>query len=843
MMKHLRSKSKAIVALVLVLTIAVTLVALPAVSAQPTKKTYAYIGAVPNPVGKGQQVLLHIGITDYLTIATDGWEGLWVSIEKPDNTTEKIENIKTDSTGGTGRSYTPDQEGTYYLQTHFPEQVYNWTTPPIFDPTLSGPVTYLASTSEKLALVVQQEAIPYYPASPLPTEYWSRPIDAQLREWYKIAGSWLTAPPNLFAPYNDGPESAHILWAKPLIRGGLSGGDTGEQAHDCGDAYRGRWQSPIIMEGVVYYRRFPSSFFAPLVPEMGTVAVDLHTGEELWVKPNLQLAFGQTLYFSSMNMHGTFSYLWETVGNTWNAYEPSTGDWVYTMQNVPSGTMLYGPDGEILIYSVDLANGFMTMWNSTNIPATRAMPSTEGMFGFTYYTWAPEGKTMNLTGSVPATPTNPGGVAGYQWNVSIPTGLPGGVAWVLEDRIIGSNVGVGELGVRAPPELVFWGISTKPGDEGTLLFNETWTTPTDVVIGHVATSLEDEVFVLWVKETREHYGFSLDTGKYLWGPTEPQYYLDSIEDTPQNSRLIADGKFYSASVSGIAYCYDVKNGTLLWTYEAADPYQEILWANNWWLRPLFVTDGKIYLGHSEHSAIDPKPRGAPFICLDATTGDEIFRIDGAFRSTRWGGRAIIGDSIIATQDTYDQNVYAIGMGPSATTVTAPDTVLPLGTGVMIKGTVTDVSPGTKEPALTARFPNGVPAIADEDMSEWMLYVYKQFAVPMDVTGVLVYLDAVDPNGNFTNIGTTTSDMSGMFKKMWTPETEGEYTIIATFAGSKSYYASYAETAIGVGPAPPEAPPPPPEEPAYTAIDLAIIAAIVVVAILVLYTLYTVRKRH
>ena len=98
MMKHLRSKSKAIVALVLVLTIAVTLVALPAVSAQPTKKTYAYIGAVPNPVGKGQQVLLHIGITDYLTIATDGWEGLWVSIEKPDNTTEKIENIKTDST-------------------------------------------------------------------------------------------------------------------------------------------------------------------------------------------------------------------------------------------------------------------------------------------------------------------------------------------------------------------------------------------------------------------------------------------------------------------------------------------------------------------------------------------------------------------------------------------------------------------------------------------------------------------------------------------------------------------------------------------------------------------------
>jgi len=33
--------------------------------------------------------------------------------------------------------------------------------------------------------------------------------------------------------------------------------------------------------------------------------------------------------------------------------------------------------------------------------------------------------------------------------------------------------------------------------------------------------------------------------------------------------------------------------------------------------------------------------------------------------------------------------------------------------------------------------------------------------------------------------------------MWTQEIEGKYTIIATFEGSKAYYASYAETSIGV----------------------------------------------
>jgi hypothetical protein len=33
--------------------------------------------------------------------------------------------------------------------------------------------------------------------------------------------------------------------------------------------------------------------------------------------------------------------------------------------------------------------------------------------------------------------------------------------------------------------------------------------------------------------------------------------------------------------------------------------------------------------------------------------------------------------------------------------------------------------------------------------------------------------------------------------MWEPPVPGEYTIIATFAGTASYYGSYAETAMGV----------------------------------------------
>ena len=71
----------------------------------------------------------------------------------------------------------------------------------------------------------------------------------------------------------------------------------------------------------------------------------------------------------------------------------------------------------------------------------------------------------------------------------------------------------------------------------------------------------------------------------------------------------------------------------------------------------------------------------------------------------------------------------------------------------------------------------------------MKYVYMQFARPTDATGVEVTLDTIDPNGNYLHIGNTTSDASGMYSYQWTPEIPGKYTVIATFAGTDSYYAS------------------------------------------------------
>jgi hypothetical protein len=385
-----------------------------------------------------------------------------------------------------------------------------------------------------------------------------------------------------------------------------------------------------------------------------------------------------------------------------------------------------------------------------------------------------------------------------------------------------------------------------------LLFDNTWKAPSyweegsltvnGSAAGWTDWSQEDMVGVMWIRESREHYGFSLESGKNLWGPTEPQYYLDSVEDTPFDVRNIAYGKLYCASVSGIVYCYDVQTGERLWTYEANDPYSEILWANNWWLKTVCITDGKIYVGHCEHSPIDPRPRGAPFVCLNATTGEVIWRVNGMFRQTRWGGKGLIGDSIIATQDTYDQRIYAIGKGPTATTITAPDTVQPLGKPVIVKGMVTDISPGTEEYARTARFPNGVPAVCDANMSEWMLYVYKQFERPTDVVGVDVIVSVVDPNNNCYEVGRATSDESGMFKVMFTPLVPGEYTVIASFEGSGAYYGSFAETALGVEEAPTTTPAPTPTPAPMTDTYVLGTGIAILIAVIIGFAILLLRKR-
>ena len=774
-MKKLKSKIS-IISLILLLTISAFMVGLPSIAAQTqTVKSYPFIGATPNPVGVNQQVLLHVGISQQLSNAAMGWEGLSVTIVRPDGQTDTISGIRTDSTGGTGRNYVPTMVGTYQLQTHFPEQTIY--IQPFFSPTGYN-VTYEASDSEVLELVVQEEPIPYYPGHPLPTEYWTRPINAQFFEWDAISGDWLkpagsyVMPPiPKYHPNNeDAPEAAHILWTKPYTQGGLAGGVLGDVQYEMGDAYELKFMGSVILSGVLYYNRYEDRGGTNL--DQDVVAVDLKTGEELWVKNwnNERLDFGQAFFWDSYNYHGVFGYLWTEQGSTWNAYDPQSGRWEYTMTDVPSGWNLYGPKGEIYRYTLNLNAGTLSLWNSSRVV------SSEG-------SWRPQGNTYNATN-------------GIEWTVDIPTDLPGSLCtYSLFDKILGST----SSGLMVDPstEVTSWAISVAPGHEGAIIFNKTVTVSQDPMTFVWSDAIfEDDVFVVSAKEDRRYYGFSLETGDLLWS-TEPEFYLSFYDKW--YGPAYGYGKFFTGRASGIVTCYDLATGDKLWTYNVQDPYAEILWSNNFPIEYHFLADGKICLSYGEHSPINPTGRGAPMVVLNVTNGEEIWKL--SWFNNWWGGHVMIGDSTMVGLNGYDNRLYAIGKGPSCITAETSLAVIPKGTGVSVRGTVTDVSPGTKDYAIAARFPNGLPAVADEYMTDWMQYVYMQYQRPIDTMGVPVKIQIVDPAGTYAWIGTATSDAYGKYEYMFIPQMEGTYTIIATFDGSKSYWGSQTTTYLTVGPAP------------------------------------------
>jgi hypothetical protein len=80
---------------------------------------------------------------------------------------------------------------------------------------------------------------------------------------------------------------------------------------------------------------------------------------------------------------------------------------------------------------------------------------------------------------------------------------------------------------------------------------------------------------------------------------------------------------------------------------------------------------------------------------------------------------------------------------------------------------------------------------------WNNYMQKLLT---DATGVPITMSVVDSNGNYREIGTTTSNADGYFALNWKPDITGQYTVYASFAGSESYWPSHAVTSFAVDPA-------------------------------------------
>jgi hypothetical protein len=529
------------------------------------------------------------------------------------------------------------------------------------------------------------------------------------------------------------------------------------------------------------------------------------------------LSFGQLYNYYAMNGAGVSTYLWMTVGTTWYMLDANTGNLILTLKNVPFGTGVTDQDGSLLRYSYNSATGNFLCWNSSQSippggPTGTAQQQWKPMVGAVIDAvndtiWTVYGPSGPETTATPWYTSDILPRSGYTMNVTGSKGLPA-LSRILQDgnrvpkQLLMSyfaasprfgtdeqrfEIAILQINEHAAPYSPFPDKSnTQNNNLGfgvTLQWDKNYTYPQS---GNKTWSLgpvsyEEKVFTVWCKETRQWYGYSLTDGSLLWGPTASQPEWDMYG----SGGAYAYGKLFSGGYGGVLYAYDIKTGKLLWNYTLAQIGHESPYGN-YQVTLGGIADGKVYIYSMEHSPTQPLWRGSYLRCINATDGTEIWKI------LNFVSGSAIADGYIVAGNNYDNRMYVYGKGPSATTVTVQNDVIARGSSVLIKGTVTDQSSGAK----------GTPAIADADMEAWMEYLYMQQAIPANAKGVEVTLDTIDPNSNFVHIGTVTSDMSGMFKKMWTPEVPGEYTVIATFAGSKFYWSSYAETAIGVSEAPP-----------------------------------------
>ncbi len=772
--KNLKNKILAVSFFVLLLSMSAFMAAVPksnAADALATFPTYGFITVNPQPVGIGQSlnVIFWLDSAPPQNLGAEyyGWKGLTVTITKPDGSTETRGPFESDSLGSAYLIYTPESVGKYYFQLSFPGQTVEITSASFYMALGVGTYYYKPSTSRVVEATVQTQQATAIPDIGLPPGYWTFPITAENREWYQIAGNWLSSSTG-FAKYTKAPETAHILWTKQLSFGGIVGGESGYGVnYYTANPYEVLFTPPIVISGRLYYNIYPGAGFGGGIP--GVVCADLRSGEELWRKENMpQISFGQTMNFKGADGYGVVAYLWSTVNpGYWEVYDAFTGMLVSTIMNVTSGTNVYGPKGELLVYNLNGMTNRLSLWNST-------LAVMNGTVQWSAEAWRP--------------PAVIDFAKGIQWEVSVPA-VSGGVPSIsfidYDDGVIVAEAAVTATMKGTDPTFIHIGYSTSTGAQ---LWKQTrsgynwgFSGPSmPGLIGFKCGNAEG-VYTTFQKETMQWHGFNVITGEKIWSTESLSKYTNDDYSMYDWIGQVAYGKLYVTGYSGCVTAFDLHTGAHLWTYNQGSsglttPYYS--WPS---LNGVVIADNKVFLFTQEHTPNAPILKGYNLICISAINGNEIWRIPSF--TTTWA----VADGELLIFNDYDRQAYAFGKGETTTTLLVQDNVISNGDSVLVTGTITDQSPGAKN----------TPAIADSDMTAWMKYLYQQQPKPYTAKGVNVKLTAVGPNGNEIDLGTATSDINGNYAHTWTPTGEGIYHIKATFEGTNSYYSSESTTYLSV----------------------------------------------
>jgi outer membrane protein assembly factor BamB len=917
-LEKLKTKSKiSAITFVILLTISAVLVAFPAAKAHTPPweiATFAFISVAPDPIGVNQQLNILMWLDKVIynaDMANDiRFHNYKLTITKPNGEIETVTfDVCQDTTSSQYYAYIPDQIGAYTFKFEYPGQTYTWDDPVINwftgmpSPNEYTNDTYSAS-SATTTLTVQEDPIIAITSYPLPNEYWTRPIYGENTDWWSISSNWPgTSSPALDKAYKKylsgavGSKTNHIMWTKPLQSGGVVGGTdaTLGDTYFEGTAYLLRYTNPIIVAGKLYYKEPVSYAGSSSGP---TVCVDLRTGEVIWSRTDVPaLSFAYIYDYDDPNYHGVWQPILIAAGGgwfspipagTWMGYDADTGNWLFNVTNIPSGATALGPRGEYFIYVIKNAGTTenpdyrLYRWNSFKLGYTGGF-SNNAISGM-------------VDGGLPSR---------YDWNVSLPWLNTMDSQYAVLDAYYndimlcynssqptviqgGDTPCFGGQCPSVPYTYFAVNLDESKGTVGSVLWWNTVNPPaSEVTVLFSGVDPDAGVFVEEYRQTAQWVGYSLRTGEKIWGPTESQLSIASFDyyGNQFSGAMVgqfAYGRLYSLGFSGIMFCYNATTGDLLWTYgnggegnSTSSGYYNAY--GHYPMQIYAIGNGVIYTLVYEHTVTTPIYKGPRTRAIDAFDGTEIWTLSDYGSTSAYA----IADGYSTFMNGHDNQVYVVGRGPSTTTVSINNDVVNLGSSVMITGTVIDTAAGTKQDEQAARFPNGVPAVSDECMTDWMEYVYQQKPKPEDVTGVPVKLAYKLPDGSWKDIDQVISDDHGNFGFKWTPPDVGTYLINAFFLGSDAYWGSSATTYVSVDPAPEEYPVPPtaeeiadttisrlpaypdvpsatevaqetvsqlpaypeiPDIPAYLTIDLVILAIAVIVLVIGLLAYMALRKQ-
>ena len=787
-MKNLK-KARILATLLAVLLLVSTFLLMTDIPVQaqtvPEYDTVAYLGFRPNPVGVGQTVLVNMWVKPATHVGRR-LTGFHVTVTKPsgEQMVQTMDSYYGDATAWF--EFVADEIGDWTLQfdflgTEFPEEELagGFMEPPIV--TL-GACYYKPSSTGEQTLVVQEDIVYSWPESPLPTDYWARPISPENREWWIIAGNYpftskggamypgWPADTNPYAsnykfvPWVEAPNTAHVAWTREATIAGLIGGSMYHSS--LGGMGMGSGAPSVIYSGRCY-----QSVTKPGGDNV-LQCYDLRTGEIYWeISPN---PIPMTMGFFGPSP-GSLYLTYEQPSPETPGAESRSGESV-SLVSLGDRLVKISPWDGTITMNVSGMSG--TLYNDPYVISTQYM--ADGSVRLINWTIEQNaGDVVYAPGG--GQPTTTDFSARVRNNVTWSLGSGYGLVYDYE-----SSIGAAVNTITDPVTGVWTGTRLRAASmlTGELLWEKT----IEDACYSGATAVADHGKVAFACNNMYWMAFNLNDGSLAW--------KSELTDYPWGcwwgyTVASAYGNVYGLAYDGV-YAFDWDNGKINWKYEAPVefPYETPYDSKNSFMGGIVIADGKVYSQNSEHTPTSPITRGWKLHCIDAHTGDGIWNITGSMTP------GAVADGYLTASNMYDGYMYVFGKGLSETTVSAPETNVAAGTAMMITGSVLDLSPAQP----------GTPCVSANSMATQMEYLHMQHTIDgvhhdAIITGVPVTLTAIGSDGSSVDIGTaTTSGYYGTFGISWTPTKQGTYEIIASFAGDDSYGSSGSSTFVVVGPA-------------------------------------------